>query len=250
MRSMSDTTRKANMPRQDERWNGNGRQESRGENGHPEAAEWTQFRRDAETLRKDLERFLRRRLVHDARAAKARLQNIAPADLADEAFAWALDEWRSKPATTTPELWARKRALQLLDEMLDSEALAAESRAEERAEESRLHAHELLADDEERERWLEILDGAGDEPVPFEGLAADDDVSRVESRLDETEMLGQLDRALSRLPEVRRRVVVHSFIDELTPEDVAYLLDLSVGHVEQELAAGVAALREDLAPRG
>lgn len=219
-------------------------------NGHPGGIEWELFRRDAETFRKDLERFLRRRLVHDPRAARARLQNIAPPDLADEAFAWALDEWRSKPSGTTPEIWARKRALQLLDEMLDSEALAAESRAEERAEESRLHSLELLADDEERERWLEIVDGAGDEPVPFDGLAADDEMSRVESRLDATETLGLLDAALAKLPETRRRVVVHTYIDELAADDVAYLLDLPVGDVERELAAGVASLRQDLAPRG
>jgi len=251
MRSLSETKRNANMARQDESRNGNGHHEhGRHETGQPEAAEWTQFRRDAGTLRKDLERFLRRRMVHDARAAKARVQNVAPADLADEAFAWALAEWRSKPATTSPELWTRKRALQLLDEMLDSEALAAESRAEERAEETRLHAHELLADEEERDRWLEMLDGSGDEPVPFEGLAADDEVSRVESRLAETEMLGQLERALAKLPEMRRRIVVHSFVDELSADDVAYLLDVSVGDVEGELAAGVSALRKDLTPQG
>jgi RNA polymerase sigma factor (sigma-70 family) len=217
--------------------------------GHPGGTEWDRFRRDAETLRKDLERFLRRRLVHDPRAARARIQNIAPPDLADEAFAWALDEWRSKPATTTPEMWTRKRALQLLDDMLDSEALAAESRAEERAEETRLHSLELLGDEEERERWLEIVDGAADEPVPFDGLAADDELSRVESRLDSTETLGLLDAALARLPETRRRVVVHTYMDELSPEDIAYLLDLPAGEVRHELDAAVAALRKDLSPR-
>lgn len=212
--------------------------------------EWDEFRQDAETIRKDLERLLRRRMVHDPRAAKARLQNIAPPDLADESYAWALEEWRSKPHSTSPQMWARKRALQLLDESLDSESLAAESRAEERAEESRLYAQELLNDDEERERWMDILESGGDDRVPFDGLVADDAVSNVESRLAETELLQQLDGALARLPETTRRVVVHSFLDDLPADDVAYLLDLSAEDVVRELAAGVKALRADLAPRG
>jgi DNA-directed RNA polymerase specialized sigma24 family protein len=218
-------------------------------NGVPDTAEWSEFRRDAAALRKQLERSLRRQLVHDARAARARLQNVAAPDLADEAMAWVLAEWRSKPAGTPPAQWMRKRGLQLLDEALDREALAAESRDEERREEKRLLAISLLSDDEERARWLELVDEAGDPPVPFDGLTAEDEVSRVDARLDETELLQQLDRALARLPEVRRRVVVHRYLDDLAPDDVAYLLDMSAPDVETELASAVRALRLDLAPR-
>lgn len=216
----------------------------------PDSAEWAAFRREAGEHRKDLERSLRRLLVHDPRAAKARIQNLSPPDLADEAFTWALDEWRSKPTGTSPAQWMRKRALHLLDESLDRESLAAESRAEERREESRQLARDLLKDDEERERWLELVeDSTAELPVQFDGLAADDEVSSVESRLDATEVLEHLDRALARLPEVRRRIVVHSFLDELSPEDVSYLLDMSVADVELELASAVKSLRLELTPK-
>lgn len=213
--------------------------------------EWSDYRQDAARHRRELERTLRRQLLHDPRAAVARLHNVAPRDIADEAITWALGEWRSKPTGTAPDQWTRKRALQILDESLDREALAAESRDEERREETRLHAQEILADEEERARWMEMLDGEeSDPPVPFEGLAADDDVSSVESRLAATEMLGELDRALGRLPEVRRRAVVHHFLDDLAIDDVAYLLDLPASEVETEIAAGMKSLRLALSPRG
>lgn len=216
----------------------------------PDTDEWTDFRAGLARWRKALERMLRRQLLHDSRAAQVRLQNLAPQDVADEAITWALDEWRSKPTGTSPEQWTRKRALQILDEALDRESLAAESRAEERRNESRLTQQtELFEDEDERTRWIELADGTGDPPVEFEALAADDAVSRVDSRLDETELLEQLDRALARLPEIRRRVVVHRYLDDLAPEDVAYLLDVTTNEVDTELAAAVKALRLDLSPR-
>jgi DNA-directed RNA polymerase specialized sigma24 family protein len=219
-------------------------------NGLPDSVEWQTFRREALRHRKDLERTLRRVLVHDARAAKARVQNLAPADLADEAITWGFSEWRSKPAATPPEMWVRKRAFQLLDEALDREALDAESRAEERSEERKLRRQELLADDEDRARWRDLVDGSRRErPVPFDGLAADDAMSRLETRLDETETLGELDRALERLPELRRRIVVHRYLDELAVDDIAYLLDVPAADVERELAEAVRTLRHELSSR-
>ena len=79
----------------------------RGMSGRPETGEWTDFRDGAERHRHALERTLRRQLLHDPRAATARLQNFSPRDLADEALAWALEEARSKPSGTTPEQWMR-----------------------------------------------------------------------------------------------------------------------------------------------
>jgi RNA polymerase sigma factor (sigma-70 family) len=216
-------------------------------NGLPDTEEWRAFRHEALRHRKDLERSLRRLMLHDPRATRARVQNLAPPDLADEAFTWVLSEWRAKPASTSPEQWMRKRALQLLDESLDREALDAESRAEERFEERRLRRHELLADDEDRLRWRELLDGSGRErPVPFDGLAADDSVSRVETRLAETATFEELDRALARLPEVPRRIVVHRFLDDLGVDDIAYLLDVPADEVERQLAEAVRTLRHEL----
>lgn len=219
-------------------------------NGLPATEEWQAFRREAEKHQKDLERALRRRMVHDPRASKARIQNQGPSDLADEAFAWVLSEWRSKPSATPPEMWMRKRALQLLDESLDREALDAESRAEERSEELRLWKQELLGDDEERARWRDIVHGSSRErPAPFDGLAADASVSRVESRLDEQDRMEDLDQALARLPEMRRRIVVHRFLDELSIDDIAYLVDVPVNDVERELGEAVRVLRHDLSAR-
>lgn len=218
--------------------------------GESPTGEWSEFRRDAAAHRHEIERSLRRQLLHDPRAAVARLANVAPRDIADEAITWALGEWRSKPTGTAAGQWTRKRAHQILDEALDREALAAESRDEERRSEARLHAQELLGDEDERARWMEILDGAeSDPPVPFDGLAADDDVSSLAARLDATELLADLDRELGRLPEIRRRAVVHRFLDDLTIEDVSYLLDLPAADVEQEIAAGVKTLRLALQPR-
>jgi DNA-directed RNA polymerase specialized sigma24 family protein len=222
-----------------------------GGNHLPESGEWREFRAHAEQHRHELERSLRRRLVHDPRAATARVQNLSVRDLADESLAWTLDQWRAKPTGTSPAQWMRKRGLQILDEALDREALAAESRAEERAAEGRQHARDLLQDDEERSRWLDLLapDAADETEEPFDGLTSDPDVSSVESRLDETERLLELDRALLRLPEVRRRVVVHRYLDGFDRDDIAYLLDLTADEVDRELAAAVKALRLDLAVR-
>lgn len=218
----------------------------------PETGEWREFRAHADRYRRDLERALRRRLVHDARAATARVHDAA-VDLADEALVRTLDEWRAKPSGTSPALWMHKRAMTLLDETLDQEALAAESRAEERAEEGRLRAHDLLQDDEERARWMDIFAGEDGNDVtaePFDGLPSDPDVSSVETRLEDTERLLDLDRALGALTERRRRVVVHRLLDELETDDVAYLLDVPGSVVEEELAAGLRDLRTALRPRG
>jgi len=234
-------------------WDDMKRAEDGGNGNHlPESGEWREFRTNAESHRRELERAIRRRLVHDTRAATARVHNLSAPDLADEALVSTLDRWRAKPAGTPPVLWMRKRAMSLLDEALDREALAAESRAEERAEESRLRGHDLLQDDEERSRWLDLLfpDDAPETGEPFDGLEGDPAVSAVESRLDETDRLTELDRALALLPELRRRVVVHRFLDGLDPDDVAYLLDLTAEEVEQELGSGVKALRLALSVRG
>ena len=49
------------------------------------------------------------------------------------------------------------------------------------------------------------------------------------------------------LPELRRRAVVHSYLDGFTAEDIAYLLEISADDVACEVASGVKALRLDLA---
>src|SRR5688572_18746464 len=135
--------------------------------GFLRSAEWMEFEKNAVSFRRRLERALRREMVHDPRAATARLSNLSAPDLADEAFTWTLEQWKAKPAATSPETWMKKHAFQLLDEALDREALAAESRAEERAVERKLVAQDLPRDDEERAGWFEIAalaarDGIGD----------------------------------------------------------------------------------------
>lgn len=218
----------------------------------PRSEEWEAFRHDAPEIRKDLERTLRRILVHDPRATTARRQNVAPADVADEAFAWVLAEWRSKPSATSPAQWMRKRALQILDESLDRELLDAESRREERAEEARLRRFEVLddVDDDERTRWIEMVGGAHrSHPEPFDALVADESVSSVEARLTETELLEQLDREMAALPEIRRRILVHRILDELPVDDIAYLLDVTAEDVERELDGAVRDLRNRLTAR-
>jgi RNA polymerase sigma factor (sigma-70 family) len=194
--------------------------------------------------------------VHDPRAGVARIQNVSVADLADEAFAWALESWKQKPTTTSPELWTRKHAHQLLDEALDAEALAAESRAEERATERVLLAHDLHEDDEERADWLDMAELAGratkhdkdlGEDEPFDGLESDPQVSSPSDRLDGRETLVELERAMLGLPEQRRKAVAHRYLDGLSVEEIAYLLDSPAVAVEREIATGLAELQRALA---
>jgi DNA-directed RNA polymerase specialized sigma24 family protein len=186
------------------------------------------------------------------------VQNLAVPDLADEAIAWALENWKAKPTATSPELWVKKRALQLLDAALDAEALAAESRAEERATERRLIAHDLTddVDDEERAGWLDMaelasrgkrreLDDGEDEP--FDGLESDPQVSSPQDRLGGRESIAELERAMLRLPEKRRRIVAHRFLDGLSLAEIAYLLDDAPRHVESELVAALHDLHAHLA---
>lgn len=227
-------------------------------NGVARSAEWELFEVNAAELRLLLERCLRRELVHDSRAAVARIQNLSVADLADEAITWALENWKAKPTATPPDLWIRKRALQLLDEALDAETLAAESRAEERAVERRLVAHDLTDDvgDEERADWLDMADLAKrglkrvrdlGEDEPFDGLESDPQVSSPQDRLDERESIAMVERAMLRLPEGRRKAVAHRFLDGLPVEEIAYLLDSTAGAVEREIAAGIKDLQVALA---
>lgn len=225
-------------------------------NGGSRSVEWQAFEANAEELRRLLGRGLRRELVHDPRAAVARIQNLSVADLADEAFAWALENWKQKPTTTTPELWTRKRALQLLDEALDSEALAAESRAEERATERVLLAHDVHEDDEERADWLDMAelagrakarDADGGDDEPFDGLESDPQLSSPPDRLDGRETLVELERAMLRLPENRRKAVAHRYLDGLSVEEIAYLLDSPPVAVEREIATGLVELQRSLA---
>jgi len=227
-------------------------------NGAPRSTEWGLFEANAAELRMLLERCLRRELVHDSRAAVARIQNLSVADLADEAITWGLENWKAKPVATPPDLWIRKRALQLLDEALDAEALAAESRAEERSVERRLIAHDLIDDgaDEERADWLDMAqlatrdqgrekDGGDDEP--FDGLESDPQVSSPSDRLDERETIEALERAMLHLPERTRRVLAHRFLDGLSVSEIAYLLEVRTDTVEREMTDGVSALRTELA---
>jgi RNA polymerase sigma factor (sigma-70 family) len=227
-------------------------------NGAARSTEWGLFEANAAELRVLLERCLRRELVHDSRAAVARIQNLSVADLADEAITWALENWKAKPIATSPELWIRKHALQLLDEALDAETLAAESRAEERSVERRLIAHDLVDDgaDEERADWLDMAqlatrgdrrekDGGDDEP--FDGLESDPLVSSPADRLDERETIEALERAMLHLPEQTRRVLAHRFLDGLSVNEIAYLLEVRADTVEREMVDGVSALRAELA---
>jgi ECF sigma factor len=227
-------------------------------NGAARSAEWGVFEEYAGDLRRMLARTLRRELVHDARSATARVQNLSVGDLADEAIAWGLENWRSKPHTTSPEAWVRKHALQLLDELLDDEALAAESRAEERDAERRLLAHEILSDahDEQRADWLDMAELAlrgrrRERPVlddePFDSLESDPQVCSPEDRLDERETILRLERALLRLSDKRRRVVAHRFLDGLAVEEIAYLVDEPAKDVEQDIAAGLRDLQAQMA---
>jgi hypothetical protein len=226
-------------------------------NGVARSAEWGVFEEYAGDLRRMLSRTLRRELVHDARSATARVQNMPVGDLADEAIAWGLENWRSKPHATSPETWVRKHALQLLDELLDDEALAADGRAEERDAERRVLALELLSDqhDEERADWLDMAELAlrrrrerpSLDDEPFDSLACDPQVSSPEDRLDERETIVRLERALLRLPEKRRKVVAHRFLDGLAIEEIAYLVDEPAKLVEREIAAGLRDLQADMA---
>lgn len=227
-------------------------------NGVARSGEWGVFEEYAGDLRRMLARTLRRELVHDARSATARIQNLPVGDLADEAIAWGLENWRQKPHATSPETWVRKRALQLLDELLDGEALAAESRAEERDAERRVLAVELLEDahDEERADWLDMAGLAmrrrrrerpSPDDEPFDSLECDPQVSSPEERLGERETILRLERALLRLPEKRRKIVAHRFLDGLAIEEIAYLVDEPAKGVEQEIAAGLRDLQAEMA---
>jgi RNA polymerase sigma factor (sigma-70 family) len=226
------------------------------DNGSPRSEEWTDVQQTASELRRRLERMLRRRLVHDPRTVAERPHNIVSADLADEAFTWALENWKAKPSAITPEQWMRKRGLQLLDDALDREALAAEGRAEsladERDSERRLLAHQLLRHDDERADWFDVsgmadADGRADadsgEFDPFDGIECDPLVSSPSERLDEREMLVALDRALLSLPEHRRKIVAHRYLDGLAVEEIAYLLDAPPADVRVEIASGIEDLR-------
>lgn len=229
------------------------------DNGSPRSAEWKELEANALDVRRRIVRTLRRELVHDARAGSARLQNLGAEDLADEAFAWALENWKAKPAAVTPEQWMRKRGLQILDESLDVEALAGESRAEERAAEGRVHAHDLARDDDdERAGWLDIAvlakrrvkrESDGGQDDPFDDRASDPLVSSPADRLDERETLIELERALLALPERRRRVVAHRHLDGLGVEEIAYLLDAPTTDVRRELAKGLGELQSALRAR-
>lgn len=227
-------------------------------NGVDRPADWHDYEANAATLRRGLTRILRRELVHDPRAAVARIANDSVEDLVDEAFAWTLENWKAKPTATLPSQWLRKRALRLLDESLDREALAAESRAEERVAEGRILAHEVAQDDTERAGWIEIAELAGrrhnrdlgdGEGEPFDGLLSDPQISSPDDRLFSRETLGELDRALGKLTERRRRVIAHRYLDGLAVGEIAYLLDASVDSVEAELAAGLKDLQLDFAAR-
>jgi RNA polymerase sigma factor (sigma-70 family) len=225
-------------------------------NGSPRSTEWDEMEANAADVRRRLARTVRRELVHDPRATAVRLQNLASADLADEAFAWSLENWKAKPAAVSPEQWMRKHALQILDEALDREALAAESRAQERVDQSRVLAHELPRDEDEREGWMDIADLAtrakrrdvdGGDDDPFDGLEGDPLVSSPAVRLDARETLVELERALLTLPERRRKVVAHRFLDGLEIEEIAYLLDVPVADVRAEIVSGLAELQRSLA---
>jgi len=227
-------------------------------NGVARSAEWGLFEANAAELRVLLERCLRRELVHDSRAALARIQNLSVADLADEAITWGLENWKAKPTATQPDLWIRKHALLLLDEALDAETLAAESRAEERDAERRLVAHDISddGDDEERADWLDMAQLAtrgdrrekdGGEDEPFDGLESDPQVSSPQDRLDERETIEELERAMLRLPEQRRRAVAHRYLDGLCVEEIAYLLEIRSDVVEREIVAGLSELQAALA---
>lgn len=219
--------------------------------------DWNETESNASEVRRRLARTLRRELVHDARSAAARRANLAADDLADEAITWALENWRAKPGAVSPEQWMRKRALQILDEALDREALAAESRAEERAVESVRLAGDAQNEDEERADWIDLAgmakaDGKTDGEAgedPFDGLAGDPLVSSPADRFAERETFVVLETALRGLPERRRKMVAHRYLDGLAVEEIAYLLDSTAGDVRREIAAGIDDLRREVAPR-
>ena len=224
----------------------------------PRADEWSGVEKDAALVRRRLARTLRRELVHDSRSGAARTANLAADDFADEAIAWALENWKAKPAGVSPEQWMRKRALQILDESLDREALAAESRAEERAVESGRLAGEARDEDEERADWFDVSgmakqdgkqDGDGRGEDPFDGLVGDPLLNSPAERFDERETFVVLDAALRGLPERRRKIVAHRYLDGISVDDIAYLLDTTTAEIRVEIAAAIDELRREVAAR-
>jgi len=232
------------------------------DDGRPRSEEWTDVARAASEVRRRLQRMLRRRLVHDERTSAERPRAILAADLADDAFAWALDNWRAKPATVTPEQWMMKRGLSLLDDALDREALAAEGRAEtlaeERGAERRLLAHALLRSEDGRRDYVDLAgmatsdgraDGEPEEYDLFDETACDPLVASPSDRIDERERLAHVESALSSLADHRRRIVAHRYLDGLSVEEIAYLLDAPELDVKAEIAAGIEDLRRAVLAR-
>jgi RNA polymerase sigma factor (sigma-70 family) len=216
---------------------------------HPTSAEWRELRENAELHRDDVVRHLRHRLAGDPRADATDLLSLR--EIAEEAYALAVEDWRSKPAAISPAAWLRRHALVILDAALDEAALAAEGADEERRAE-RPEAQQDREDVEEgRRAWFEMVDRDDEGGLPasiteelgtFDLLVCDPTVSSPEERMRERELLAEIGRALQSLPERSRRAVAHRYLDGLPLAEVAYLLECSEAEAQSEIAAGLAEL--------
>jgi RNA polymerase sigma factor (sigma-70 family) len=191
-----------------------------------------EYQSELPRLRGAIERMLRLAHAYDARRDDRSDGEALLDDLCEEAVEWIEAHTEDRPSGVGPSLWLRKTALGRLDEHLERQALANGGLYRSWSGTADL----LLAaaahhDPVERKRWLQVharaaADGSRS-PVSI-AISAD----------EERERMARLERAIVRLPELRRRVVLHYYFDQLTSDDIAYLLDSTVEEIEQELLSG------------
>lgn len=175
---------------------------------------------------------LRFALTYDARRDERKDATPLPEDLCDEAIEWIEAHTEDRPTGVLPALWLRKVALARLDEQLERQALSNGGvyRSWSGAADLLL-APEAHHDPVERGRWLQVHARAASD-------ARHAPVSIAPDGAAERERMARLERAIVRLPELRRRVVLHYYFDQLTSEEIAYLLEATVEEIDQELLSG------------
>jgi DNA-directed RNA polymerase specialized sigma24 family protein len=171
-------------------------------------------------------------LAHDVRRQDGDVKREVAGELASEAVAWVAAHRSEAPADAPPALWLRKVALTLLDERLEKEAIANGGVYRSWAGETGSPIAPLLEDARERSRWSRVAERV-------EAESRGEPVRQAAGPQEEHERIRALERALLRLPEVRRRAVTHHYLDHLAHNEIGFLLEISVDEVALELDAGL-----------
>ncbi|MCD6291353.1 MAG: sigma-70 family RNA polymerase sigma factor [Anaerolineae bacterium] len=190
-----------------------------------------------ERYRDRLYGFVRRELRYYESLELLQPDEVSAMDIVDDVLARALQLWDRRPENLMP--WLYRLALHRLRQVLRA--------ARERPDKTiclELPAPLYESPEELDREWWEFYQP--DDVVTWEDIVPDERIEPPEELESQLEAMHQVERLLNQLPARPREVFVLATFEDLTPEEIAGMLNVSVEQVQSWLRDARARLRRAL----